>query len=214
MAKRYALRLDMGRLEALAPQLANATEQDMSEAVVSALNQTVEETYELSRERITSGINLTDDYVRRRMRVEHATKARPEASIIASGKKPDMTTLRRYDAQQVTVPMKRPELSRNQGRTGVPRGRKQRAVTVQVTRGSPVSLPYAFMLPLRRGTVAGGNGLGVFLRDRDGDLSHRYGPSVYQLFNYQAQVLLEGTADDLVDDLLNRAEQALLKAID
>lgn len=45
-------------------------------------------------------------------------------------------------------------------------------------------MPGAFLIPMRAGTEAGGNGKGVFIRTGKGrgDIKHLYGPSPDQLF--------------------------------
>lgn len=209
-ARTLALKIDARELDTLRDRLGEMTGEEIGRATVTALNGAVDRAYELSRERMIAGINLSDDYLRRRMRVEHATKGKPVASITASGARDDMTVLGRFDAKPRAVPTKtqRPVGPR---RVPVQPGQKQAGVTVSVTKGNADFIERGFMLPLRRGTQAGGNGYGVFARSRDGTLKHRYGPSVYQLFAYQAQTISYAAEEDLEETLIEQVTEVLQK---
>ena len=210
-ARTLALKIDTRELDTLRDRLGEMTGEEIGRATVTALNGVVDRAYELSRERMIAGINLSDDYLRRRMRVEHATKGKPVASITASGARDDMTVLGRFDAKPRAVPTKtqRPAGPR---RVPVQPGQKQSGVTVSVTKGNAdFIVERGFMLPLRRGTQAGGNGYGVFARSRDGTLKHRYGPSVYQLFAYQAQTVSYAAEEDLEETLIEQVTEVLQK---
>ena len=61
-----------------------------------------------------------------------------------------------------------------------------------------------FMLPLRTGAVLGEK-FGVFRREGK-KLKHLFGPSVYQLFAYQAPRMAGDVADDLQQTLLDKVE--------
>ena len=209
-ARTLALKIDTRQVEAFRDRLAEVSGEEIGRASVTALNEVVDRAYELSRERMIAGINLSDDYLRRRMRVEHATKGKPVASITASGARDDMTVLGRFDAKPRAVPTKtqRPAGPR---RVPVQPGQKQASVTVSVTKGNADFIERGFMLPLNRGTEAGGNGMGVFARSRDGKLRHRYGPSVYQLFAYQAQTVSYAAEEDLEETLVEQVSEVLQK---
>ena len=209
-ARTLALKIDTRELDTLRDRLGEMTGEEIGRATVTALNGVVDRAYELARERMIAGINLSDDYLRRRMRVEHATKGKPVASITASGARNDMTVLGRFDAKPRAVPTKtqRPPGPR---RVPVQPGQKQAGVTVSVTRGNEDFIERGFMLPLRRGTQAGGNGYGVFARSRDGTLKHRYGPSVYQLFAYQVQTVSYAAEEDLEETLIEQVTEVLQK---
>ena len=209
-ARTLALKIDTRELDTLRDRLGEMTGEEIGRATVTALNGVVDRAYELSRERMIAGINLSDDYLRRRMRVEHATKGKPVASITASGARDDMTVLGRFDAKPRAVPTKtqRPAGPR---RVPVQPGQKQAGVTISMTKSNVDFIERSFMLPLRRGTQAGGNGYGVFARSRDGTLKHRYGPSVYQLFAYQAQTVSYAAKENLEETLVKQVSEVLQK---
>lgn len=218
MARDYALKIDASQVVKLGERLAQASGEEIGRASVTALNEVVDRTYELARDRMIAGINLSDDYLRRRMTVAHATPGKPVASITASGARNDMSVLGRFDAKPVLVANKK---KTNAGAVGprklpFPAGQKQAGVTVEVTRGqtSDGFVPRGFLLPLNKGTEAGGNGLGVFARTKEGKLRHRYGPSVYQLFAYQVERVIGDVTDDLEDTLAEQVDLALRKAIE
>ena len=216
MARDYALKIDASQVVKLGERLAQATGEEIGLASVTALNEVVDRTYELARDKMIAGINLTDDYLRRRMTVAHATPGKPVASITASGARNATTVLGRYDAKPVIVANNKGRPGKGNKALGIPPGQKQAGVTVEVTRGqtSDGFVPRGFLLPLNRGTEAGGNGMGVFARSRDGKLRHRYGPSVYQLFAYQVERIVNDVTDDLEDTLAEQVDLALQKAIE
>lgn len=78
-----------------------------------------------------------------------------------------------------------------------------------------------FIMPLRRGTVSGGNGFGVFVRDprlapspraeREGKYGkrHIYGPAPYQLFKHQIAVQQDDIGADLAQEALRQLGDSL-----
>lgn len=216
MARDYALKIDATQVVKLGERLAQASGEEIGLASVTALNEVVDRTYELARDKMIAGINLTDDYLRRRMTLQHATPGKPVASITASGARNATTVLGRYDAKPVIVVNNKGRPGKGNKALGIPPGQKQAGVTVEVTRGqiSDGFVPRGFLLPLNRGTETGGNGMGVFARSRDGKLRHRYGPSVYQLFAYQVERIVNDVTDDLEDTLAEQVDLALQKAIE
>ena len=216
MARNYALKIDATQVQKLGERLAQASGEEIGKASVTALNDVLDRTYALARDKMIAGINLDDQYLRRRMSVSHATPAKPVASITASGARNAVTVLGRYDAKPVIVTNNKGRPGKGNKRLAIPSGQKQGGVTVEVTRGnvSDGFVPRGFLLPLNRGTEAGGNGMGVFARTKDGKLRHRYGPSVYQLFAYQVEHILNDVTDDLEDTLAKQVELAMQKAIE
>ena len=170
MARDYALKIDATQVQKLGERLGQVTGEEIGRASVTALNEVVDRTYELARDKMIAGINLTDDYLRRRMTLQHATPGKPVASITASGARNATTVLGRYDAKPVIVVNNKGRPGKGNKALGIPPGQKQAGVTVEVTRGqiSDGFVPRGFLLPLNRGTEAGGNGFGVFARSRDG----------------------------------------------
>lgn len=216
MARDYALKIDASQVVKLGERLAQASGEEIGRASVTALNEVVDRAYELSRDKMIAGINLTDDYLRRRMTLQHATPGKPVASITASGARNATTVLGRYNAKPVIVTNNKGRPGKGNKALGIPPGQKQAGVTVEVTRGqtSDGFVPRGFLLPLNRGTEAGGNGFGVFARTKEGKLRHRYGPSVYQLFAYQVEHIVNDVTDDLEDTLAEQVDLALQKAIE
>ncbi|MGF2525737.1 phage tail protein [Ralstonia pseudosolanacearum] len=215
-ARDYTLKIDASQVVKLGERLAQASGEEIGRASVTALNEVVDRTYDLARDRMIAGINLSDDYLRRRMTFQRATPGKPVASITASGARNATTVLGCYDAKPVIVANNKGRPGKGNKALGIPSGQKQVGVTVEVTRGqtSDGFVPRGFLLPLNRGTESGGNGFGVFARSRDGKLRHRYGPSVYQLFAYQVERIVNDVTDDLEDTLAAQVDLALQKAIE
>ena len=210
MATKTALRINMAQVEALTGKLGKLEPAELGSNLVSAINEVADRAYDFARKRMTDSVNLTDDYVRRKMVVQAATTQRPEARITASGASSDMTPLSRYDAKMVLAPRKSPKARPTTGGLRLPSGMRQRGVEVQVAKASGgATLLYGFMQPLRAGVEAGGNDLGVFTRSKSGVKRHRYGPAVYQLFRTQMPNITDDVGEDLQRTVGDAAEANL-----
>lgn len=201
-AFRKVFTIDIDAVSVLANDLSGVDPRTLARAASQALNETAERTYDIARERISAGVNLDDAYLRRRMRIDPATAYGLKAAIVAKGDYSDLTRLASYGAQMVIVPRTSGGKSRNTGRLGIPQGRKQAGVNVSVLRGGSKTMESAFLLKLREGSQQGEK-YGVFIR-HNGKKKHLYGPSVYQLFRWQAPRLANDTADDLEQTLIAR----------
>ncbi len=204
MARLTAIKIGIDQITQMADRVGQLDAQVFGRAAQDALNETIDRTYELASDRITTGINLSDDYLRRRMTVEHASAGKLEASVVATGSRALMTRLATYDAAMVIVPRKTTRASRSKGLLPL-NGGKQAGVNVTVVRGAPKTLNSGFMLPLRAGATLGDK-FGVFRRE-GGKLKHLFGPSVYQLFAYQAPRITDEVVDDLQQTLLDRVTE-------
>lgn len=232
MAKAFALKVDIGRLEGFADRLGALTGDEFGLAAMGAVNQVLDNTYERARPLMIRTINLTDDYVRDRMRVEHATNPNNiSGAIIASGARSNITTLARYNPQQGVRPVnwsndrilamgkkfapypgwtKRKGDARTGQGAGIAPNMKAAGISVEVTRGASKPISNAFYMPLRNG-----NGLGVFTREGKGkkNYKHRYGPSVYQMFARVADSIINDVGDDLESAVIDEANRLLDKAL-
>lgn len=132
-----------------------------------------------AKREISAQINLTQRYIAEQTRTTKASSRNPVAEIRMRMR---AVTLARFAAKQVTRVARR---AKGDARRGIPAGRKQAGVGVKVNRqGGRRIMPGAFLIPLRAGRVAGGNGFGVFTRTGKGRdaIKHHYGPSPDQLF--------------------------------
>lgn len=204
--------IDVASVSALADRLSTLDADSLGGAALRAVNAIADETYDLARPRMIDKINLSDAYVQKRMRVEHATDPnKASATIIASGSRPDMTILARYGARQLTQPVKHPSRSRGDqlySRNMAP-GQKSGGISVEVTRSSRKTIANGFFMPLKNG-----NGVGLFTREGPGkkNYKHRYGPSVYQLFRVTADSMLGEVGDNLQTRLLSEVDREINKA--
>lgn len=208
--------LDINALDGFSLGISNLSAERLGALAVETVNAVAGRTYDLSRERMVAGINLTDEYLRQRMSIELASNGKAEASIIASGAKNDTTVLGRFDAKPNVVPNRsRKGKRKGNAALGIAPGSRQLGVTVQVTRGSTKDFQFGFLLPLKRGTQSGGNGFGVFTRKPGSkNITHRYGPSVYQLFAAQIKLLDEEVNDDLETTLGKQIDAAVGRAFE
>lgn len=211
MATKTALRIDMAQVEALTGKIGKLEPAELGSNLVSAINEVADRAYDFTRKRMTDSVNLTDDYVRRKMVVQAATAQRPEARITASGAREDMTVLGRYDAKMILAPRETTNRARpTTGGLRIPSGMRQNGVEVKVRKtGGDSEIEYGFLQPLRAGKTDGGNGLGVFARSKSGVKRHRYGPAVYQLFRTQMPNITDDVGEDLQRTVGDAAEANL-----
>ena len=156
------IEVNITELDALAGRLTGIDTDGIGATVMRVVNNVIDDVYDMSRKHMNADINLKDEYLRERMTVAHATDpGNTQATITVGGKPGQLTRLARYDPIQI----------RENG--------KRAGVSVEVTRGGRKDFQWGFFKTLKNG-----NGQGVFTRNRDGEVKHRYGPSVYQLFNH------------------------------
>lgn len=153
-------------------------------------------------------INLSPAYVKSKTDMVVAPARGPaKAAILTSG---DLTVLGRFS------PLILAAGNGAMRRAGPRAGLRNAGVTVPIRRSSPAFEPQWFVLPLRRGSQAGLNGFGVFVRDsrlkpraaalREGKAGkrHIYGPSPYSLFKAQVNVQMPDILNDLERETLKR----------
>jgi hypothetical protein len=211
--KGFNVTVDISQVRRLADVIGNFSGDRLGAAVVTTLNEVVERTDEELRDRMNAGINLSDDYLRRKVVMAKASKADPKAELRVSD---EPVPLGRYDARTQVVEAKSPpSMLKGNKALGIPVGQKQKGVAVQVRRGSVNTgfMERGFLMPLRRGDQSGGNGIGVFARNRAGRVVHRYGPSVYQLFGYQADRITDEVGDDLEETLIANIDAMIEKGL-
>lgn len=223
----FVFTADTQATERLAKVIGQIPEALTGRVIVTSLNAVAERTYDLSRRRITEGVNLTDDYLRRRMVVRPATVSKPEAVIEASGAKSLMTQLSHYDAQQAVQPVtwnnarilgmgkkfgKWPGWTERIGRPslGIQPNDKAAGRSAEVNRGTRRLQRSAFALPGRKDS----EGNYLIFRRNNGKITSLLGPSVYQLFRYQIPLIENEIMADLEQELLDNAQTELQKALD
>ena len=176
---------------------------DSTVNTVSALvrRQAVQETFNY--------LNLTREYIDSQMARAQAEKGSGRATLSAMIRG---TTMQRFGLAQRIRPVnwsndriqamgkqfgEWPGWTRRRGDQygprNIPENMKQNGVAVQVYRGRPaIVFNYGHI-----GGLNGGNGYGLFLRSKNGNMRHEYGPSVYQTFRH----FLRGREADLADQL-------------
>ena len=222
----FSIKFDVNQVIALADRLDGLTPAALGEAVVEAINETVDSAYELGRARILNGINLTDEYVQRKMQVQHATDKKPTASITAFGGRGFTTGLSHYGALQLDRDVNWsnariiaagnkfgpwPGWTKRTGNAalGIQVDRKAAGRSVEVVKGRRKAIRPAFAIPGKKD--ADGNQV-VFRRDGD-TVRALSGPSVYQLFRVAA-VSIEGqVGDELEQTIIEVAERRLQEAM-
>lgn len=175
----------------------------LGQAGMRAINEVLPRTEQKAREAIVAGINLPEPYLRERMGIRSADNpTRPEGVIFARWRH---APLGRFSPQQLTAPVKHPDRAKGDRSRGIAKGQKAAGVSVEVRRGGRKAITNGFLMPLKNG-----NGIGVFTRDRGAlRFQHRLGPSVYQLFRVQADLLAEETSIDLQLAVLAEAEREI-----
>lgn len=223
----FSVKIDATQLDKLVSTLGTITAAELSGLLVETINDQVDSTYELARGRMLRGINLTDDYVQRKMRVEHATPSMPTASIIASGARKDMTSLSHYGAMQETMAVNWsndriaakhkfgpwPGWTRRTGAPalGIAADLKAAGKSVEVTRGKRMRLGSQFSIP---GKKDNDGNLVIFRRNAAGKIESLQGPSVYQLFRVAAGLVEDEVGDNMERAIGDAAERQMKKALE
>lgn len=225
----FSVKIDVEQLDKLSDKIGSLTPERVSALVVTAINTTADSAYDLARKTILGGINLTDEYVQRKMAVEHATEGKPEASIVAFGGKGFTTSLSHYGAMQAVAPVnwsnaritaaghkfaQWPGWTRRTGndKLGIAADTKASGRSVEVISGSRKKLGRAFAIAGK--TDTDGNNL-VFQRIPGSKKSVRVlsGPSVYQLFRVAAGKIEDQVYGDLSSAVIDLAERQLEKEL-
>lgn len=223
------IKIDISQIDALAGKIGALGPAEMAKGLVKALNETVDSAYALGRKTMLAGINLTDDYVQRRMEVERATEKNPVASIVAPGGKGFQTPLSHYGAMlrdtevnwtNATILERFGKFSRWPGWTerkgdparGIEPDMKAYGVEVEVVKGKRKRIHGAVVIPGKKDSE--GNPL-VFRRlpGSRKKVENLQGPAVYQLFR-KAIPLIEGeVGEDLERAVIAEAERGWLGAL-
>ena len=222
----YALKFDSDTLRKRGVALDALTGDALGGVIVQSLNDTLNGAYDLARNRMTAGINLDDQYLRRKMPITLATAAKPQASIVAEG---TTTALSHFDKQQhitdvnwsnaqIQAMGKKfapwPGWTKRRGnqKLGIPENRKAAGQSVAVARGARSQFAHAFSIP---GKTDNSGNLLMFTRRPGGSGTRALlGPAVYQLFKYQLNgTLLGETEEALAKTLADQVEAAMTKAL-
>jgi len=228
------IRIKASGLVGFAGDLSRVDPKTLGDSMVEVVNEVAESAYELSRKTILSGINLTENYVERKMRLDPATKGRPRAEIVAPVGKGYFTNASHYGAMSVAQPVnwtneqirsmghkfgKWPGWTRRTGtpHAGIPENQKRRKTTVEVVKGSRKSIGKKFTLPGvedRDGNAILFKNVGPGGKEKKGLIEPVLGPSVYQLFSVAIGRIRDDVADELRDAVIRTAERELLKVIE
>jgi hypothetical protein len=209
-----SIRIDVREVAALAGKLSSIDARSLGEAALGAVN---ESAVDFERRAIDSGVlnvNLQRTYVKGKTDLLlGANPNLPRAAITTKG---DATVLGNF------APLGIVRAPGAQRRAGTIKGRRNAGTLVSIRRDRTEKQNQWFILPLKRGDIPGGNGLGVFVRDdalapspraeREGKAGkrHIYGPAPYQLFRTQ----IEKQGPQWAEDLETRAVAKLLGVIE
>lgn len=200
--------LDTQALQKLAKQL-GLMPAAIDRALAKVLNTLAPQVMDRAQSKIVSRVKLSRQYVEDRMKLTPATVARPVAIIKARER---ATRLATYMARQRIVGAR---LAKGDALRSIPQGFKQGGIYTGVKVGSNKLMGKAFLIPLRAGigagAIAGGNGMGVFVRTGQGKKAIRqlYGPSVNQLFSGIAKEMEEPVMQEMEDSLQREVIAAL-----
>jgi hypothetical protein len=201
--------IDQAKLEALAKQL-GLMPAAVDLALSRVLNRRAPQVLDQAQGKICSRVKLSREYVEGRMAMSNATVSRPYVIIKARER---ATRLATYMATQRILGAPG---SAGDPLRGIPAGFKQGGVYTGVKPDSNKLMSKAFLIPLRAGSVAGGNGLGIFVRTGPGrkDMRQLYGPSVNQLFTGVITEMEEALAQSLEADLQAEVTRELQSIIE
>jgi hypothetical protein len=193
-----------------------------AEAGTQAANDVAETVITRAAQDITGRYNLPASYIREKFTLRKA-KRFEDAAVVGARKRG--TRLARFEVNQLTVAAPG---AKGDARRGIAAGRKQAGASVHVVRGNGrKKLSKAFLMPLRAGTEAGGNGMGLFIRDNGGvsselsaeetyqsgkgSIKHLYGVSPHQAYRRWIKQNNPAVSDLLAKAFASRMAQQLRK---
>lgn len=220
MTRSITFTADTQALNSLGDRLGTLQGSTLENVATTVVNEVGERTFSLARGRMLAGLSLTDVYLRSRMGFQPAqASSRPRAVVLAQG---DLTTLGHYRPAISTQAAKSPARSKGNPALGIAAGQKLAGVSVAVRRGQRKDVRAGkgdvFLMPSRRDSegnplifqrIAGGK-----TRNGKDKLRALLGPSVYQLFSYQIDLIRGEVETDLAETLLERTEAAFLDALE
>ena len=211
------IRVDVREVEALADRLSSVKSETLGRVALEVVNDAAQRFEKQAIDGGIANINLSRTYVKGKTDLALATSvSQPRAEIVTRG---DLTVLGNF------APLGVVRAPGAQRRAGPIKGRRNAGTLVSIKRTETMKQDQWFILPLRRGEIPGGNGLGVFVRDdalapspraaREGSAGKRqiYGPSPYQLFRKQINVQGPAWAEDLERSATARLVDVIEKAV-
>lgn len=232
------VRVDATELEAAARQIGIAADV-IERTAYRAINTVAAKAMTRTRREIVGQVNLTQTYVRERIRLY---KAKPGDLTAVVSARHRSTRLATYAARQMTRAVKAPKDMSPEARAkymaklkgdklrGIAAGRKQAGIAVSVKRGGGRKIMAGgFMIPLRAGKADGANGMGVFIRTggarnaRDVVSQEIYtgkgskrpmaveSGDVRHLYGPSVDQVMNGVIDDIAPDVQAELEAALLR---
>lgn len=193
--------INVRQITALADSLGRVTGEALGRATLAGVNEVAQRAYVTITGGETEGINLSPVYVKSKTDLSIGSNPGDPRALLES--KERLTPLGNFGP--LTVRQGQGQLMR----AGPRAGRRNAGVNLSVRLGQPLYEPQWFVLPLRSGRDAGGNGEGVFVRSsalapsrtatREGRFGkrHIYGPSPNTLFAHQVKVQAEKIQTDL-----------------
>lgn len=217
---KLAVTVNVRELDALADRLDRVEGKRLGTAVLEAVNAVTIDFEKKSTAAGVANLNLTQAYVRSKTDLQLADNpAAPRAVLTTRG---DLTPLGNFDPIAIQRAGKGNSVPRRAG----PRvGRRNAGVVMSIKRSDALKENQWFVLPLRRGEIPGGNGLGVFVRStalapsptatREGRFGKQqiYGPAPYMLFRKQIRVQGPQLARDLSDSVVASVSTEIEKAV-
>lgn len=205
--------IDMHAVEVLAEKLGRLDGNMLKRVVVDSLNSVVDAGYDLSRNRMSAGINMPDQAIAEKMLTTHATPSQLRAVITALG---EQRGLSHFNPVQLVQPAK--GAARGDPARGIPSGHKSAGVGVSVTRGSIKKIKDSriFIAPNIRDSE--GNPFVMRrLQGRTGTGKTRMqrvlGPAVYQLLAHQLPAIVPEAEEALVQELLDNIDREIVDGL-
>lgn len=175
----------------------------LADIEISAVNRVAKRSVKAVIEEITGNVNLSPEYVKRHIYLASKAKKGKMEAVIRSNYRPIL--LRNYGMVQLFGPVKRPKTAKGDARRNIRPGIKNIGATVQVKSsargGTPQYIKGAFMVPLKAGTSAEGNGWGLAVRDKGKQIGYRvmHGPSLHSAWNFAREKVAEDIGQQVME---------------
>lgn len=232
------VQIETTSLQTVADRLLKLDARAIDQASVRAINAVAKRGFDESVKRMTSRVNLKEDYVRDRMTVEPANDPRkPEATIIAfrtGGRRAGMrpTNLRQYGMVQISKPVRftnanpliqKGALGENPRKpgsllrwkkrvgdpqAGIPVGMKAAGVSVEVVRGDRKIISFAFQRKMSNGEV-------LVMARKAGDRGSGKGKGkIEALHSLSVWQLFRSTMPEIITIVQEDLERTVIEEID
>lgn len=161
----------------------------LAELEALAVNQVAKDAVNRATDAIAANLNLPREYIKSHIKIIRRAKADQTEAVVSA--KPRPILLSRYGMKPLTQQVRNPKRAKGDASRGIPKGRKGAGAGVQVKAGGASKFIPGFLVRLKSGGTAGGNGFGLAVRDKSQPLGYKvlHGPSLHSAWNFASDAI-------------------------